>query len=175
MPRGRPKKQLDPLDQLAADANADPKKIIALMLWKDRHRNPDMAVQIKPEDVQGFTDCVNYLEVEAEVVIVRPQGHPGTPGAPAVGKRRAIPARPAEGPRSWVAVNLVRKGTADCIKPIENNEEDAKRSDQAEEFRRFRDRASGLARDLLNGIASGSYSTSVMQEAAQALNALARG
>jgi hypothetical protein len=175
-PKGKPRKQQpsDPLDQLAAEGNADPKRIIALMLWQDRHRNPDMARQITERDVKGFADSMKYMEVEPEILIVRPQGHPGTPAYPAVGKRKAIPARAPEGPRQWVAVNLVRKGTQDGIKPIENNEEDAKRRDQAEEIRRWRDKAPQLARDLIDGANRGTYSTAVMAEAAQALNAMAR-
>lgn len=174
---GRPKgskKVLDTLDQLAADGNANPRRIIALLLWQDRHRNPEMSRQITENDLKGFTDCVNYLETETDVVILRPQGHPGTAGVPAVGKRRAVPARPAEGPRAWVTVNLVRRGTMDSVKPIENNEDDARLRDQAEDVRRWRDKAAGIARELISGAASGSYSTSVMQEAAQALNVLAR-
>lgn len=165
----KPKK--DALDKLA---EADPREIIALILWKDRHRNPDMAVQITEKDLAGFRACVDYLEVEPEVSIIRPQGRPAQVAIPAAGKRRGTPARPAEPPRPFVAVNLVAKGTMNAIKPIENNEEDAKIRDQTDALRRYRDKANELASVLLRDVASGQFSTSTIQEAAQALVAMAR-
>jgi hypothetical protein len=167
-----PKKDL--LDRLAEDGNRDPRLIIGLMLWQDRHRNPEMARQITERDLRGFTDGMTYLEVTPDVVIVRPQGRPAQEAIPAQGKRRAVSARPAEPARPFVAVNLVRKGTMDSIKPIENNEEDARLRDQAAMVTRWRDKAPGIARELLAGIASGTYSTATMQEAVDALTALAR-
>lgn len=165
----KPKK--DALDKLA---EADPREIIALMLWKDRHRNPDMALQITEKDIEGFRACVDYLEVEPDVSIFRPQGRPAQAAIPPQGRNRGVPARPAEPPRPFVAVNLVAKGTINAIKPIENNEEDAKLRDSGEELRRWREKAPFIAQQMLSDIASRQYSTATMQEAAQALSALAR-
>lgn len=165
----KPKK--DVLDKLA---EADPKEIIALMLWKDRHRNPDMAEQITEKDIAGFRACTDYLGVDPEVAIFRPQGRPAQAAVPAAGRNRAVPARPAEPARPFVAVNLVAKGTMNAIKPIENNEEDAKVRDQADALRRYRDKAGSLASQLMQDVAAGQFSTSTIQEAAQALVALAR-
>lgn len=163
-----------PKDALDLLAEGDPRSIIALMLWKDRHRNPDMAVQITEKDIAGFDACCAYLEVTPEVRIVRPQGRPAQAAIPAQGPRRAVPGRAAESPRPFVAVNVVRKGTQDGIKPIENNEDDARLRDRANELRRFRDNAPTLAAQMLKDAASGQFSTSTIQEAAQALTALAR-
>lgn len=161
----------DALDQLAA---ADPREIIALMLWKDRHRNPDMALQITEKDIAGFRACVDYLDVVPEVSIIRPQGRPAQAAVPASGRNRAVPARPADPPRPFVAVNLVAKGTMNAIKPIENNEEDAKVRDREDNLRRLRDKAPSLASQLMQDVAAGQYSSSTIQEAAQTISALAR-
>lgn len=165
----KPKK--DALDQLAA---ADPREVIALLLWKDRHRNPDMAVQITEKDIVGFRACVNYLEVEPEVAIFRPPGRPAQAGIPAAGNRRATPARPAEPPRPFVSVNLVAKDTMNAIKPIESNEEDAKLSDQGNAYRRAKDLAPSVANTLARDVNSGQFSTATILEAAQLLTTLAR-
>lgn len=165
------KAKKDALDQLA---EADPREILALILWKDRHRNPEMAVQISEKDLKGFRDCMTYLEVTPEVVVFRPQGRPAQPAIPAAGNRRGTPARPAEPPRPFVAVNLVAKGTMNAIKPIENNEEDAQLRDAGDARRRYADRAPVIAQALMGGIASREYSTATMQEAAEALMALSR-
>jgi hypothetical protein len=63
----------DPLDELAT---GDLKRIIALMLWKQRHENPEMAVLINRKDLKGLRDCAAYLEVEPDVRIFRRQGDP---------------------------------------------------------------------------------------------------
>jgi hypothetical protein len=64
------KQALDPLDALA---QGDPLRVIALMLWKNRHREPDMYVQITERDIEGFEACVNYLKVKPTVLIKRPR------------------------------------------------------------------------------------------------------
>lgn len=166
---------MDQLDQFAQEAAKDPRKVIALMLWKERFRNPEMALQITEHDIKGFNDCVQYLEVTPDVLIVRPQGRPAQDAVPAQGKRRAVPARAGEPPRPFVAVNMVAKGTVNSIKPIENNEEDAKRRDEAEALRRVRDRAAGIAAALMADLAQSQFSTNTVREAAAALQTLARG
>lgn len=164
-------KAVDALDQLA---EGDPRRVIALMLWKDRHRNPDMAVQITEKDITGFDECCAYLEVKPEVSIVRPKGRPAQAPIAAQGQRRAVPGRAAEPPRPFVAVNVVQKGTQNAIKPIENNEEDARLRDRADALRRYRDNAQALSSQLLKDAASGQFSSSTIQEAAQALLSLAK-
>ena len=45
----------NPLDRLVA---SDPKRAIAMLLWKNRHANPELNVQITEQDIKGFDDCV---------------------------------------------------------------------------------------------------------------------
>lgn len=160
----------DALDLLA---EGDPKKIIALMLWRERFTNPDMSLQISEQDLKGFDDCVTYLGVEPEVSIYRPQGRPAQEAIPASPGKRGIAARPAEPPRPFVFVGVTDK-QGNQLKPIENNEEDADRRDQANEIRRYRDKAGQLSSLLLGMCQSGTFSTSEIQEAARALTILSR-
>lgn len=160
----------DALDLLA---EGDPKKIIALMFWRERFRNPDMSLQITEQDLKGFEDCVTYLGVEPDVSIYRPQGRPAQEAIPASPGKRGIAARPAEPPRPFVFVGVTDK-QGNQIKPIENNEEDADRRDQANELRRYRDKAVQLSSLLLGMCQSGTFSTSEIQEAARALTILSR-
>lgn len=161
----------DPLDQLAA---GDIGRVIALMLWKDRHRNPDLSVHITAQDIAGFEACVRYLEVTPEVKILRPPGRPAMPAIPPSRTNpNGWPARPAEAPRPHVFVGLVQKGSLDGFKPIENNEEDARRRDQANRLRRLKETGPGLAREMVAMAQSGTFSTATIEEAAQAIMDLA--
>ena len=166
----KPPKPLDPLDALAA---ADPREVIALMLWRDRMRNPELALQIGEEELEQYTACIRYLKVAPQVRIFRPQGVPAQDAIPATGNRRAVPARAAIPPRPYVIVSLVDKD-GNAIKPIESTQENYDASLERERVRRFRDNAPQLAQQLLNMAKSGEYSLAVMQECADALIALAR-
>lgn len=148
--------------------------VLALVLWKDRHRNPDMTVLIREEDIKGFSDCTTYLKLKPAVRIVRPKGAPAMPAVAATRTRSAVPARPAEPPRPWVVVGVVEAGTENIIKPIENSEAGALLRDQADAVRRARERAPMLAQQLLADATAGVFSTAMIHEAAQALTALAR-
>ena len=164
----------DLLDQFAEQAAADPKRAMQLLLWKQRFENPDMAVIVKEADIVGFDQACAYLEVTPDVAVVRPQGLPARPAIPAEGKRRAVPAFAGEAPRPFVVVSLVKKGTKDQIKPIENNEQDAQRRDEANALRKVKDSAAGLAAALLGDLAQNQFSTATIREAAQALQTLSR-
>lgn len=164
------KPKLDPLDALA---QGDTKRIIALLLWKRRLQNPDMAEQITEEDLKGFDDCMTYQEIEPDVLIERPQGTPAQPMIPAAANRRAVPARPATPPRPFVRVVLVEKGTENGIRPVENNEEDFDAAKQMEQVRHARDNAQSLATRLVQQARTGEFSLSDMQDAAEALLTMA--
>ena len=161
------------MDALDTIASADPKEIIALLLWKDRFRNPDMAVQITEQDITKFRACTDYLEVRPTVSIHRPQGRPAHPRAPATATRSAIPPSPAESPRPFVVVQLLDQD-GHAFKPIENNDEDAKTRDQSNELRKYRERGASIASQLIGELRSGTIIDSTIMEAAQALAALAR-
>lgn len=163
------KPKQDALDALAA---ADPREAIALMLWKNRMANPDLAVAIDENDLKGYTDCIQYLKVKPQVRIFRPQGLPAQDAIPAGPGRRAVPARAAGAPKPYVMVVLTdQKG--DAIVPVENNEDDYQRRQQQSQLIRYRENAPSLAAQLLQQARSGEYSLAVMQECADALVALA--
>lgn len=160
---------MDPLDAAAAD----PLRALALILWQDRMRNPDLYRQITENDIQGLDDCTRYLKVKPRVVIERPQGLPAQEAIPAQGNRRAVPARAATPPKPFVIVKLVdEKG--DAIRPVENNQEDYDAAQAAGQVAKARSDASMLANQLINQARTGEYSLAIMQEAANALLILSR-
>ena len=163
--------QLDALDALAA---GDPLKIVALMLWKARRREPDLYVQIDEQDIKGFDDCMSYLKVKWHVSIERPPGLPGQDAIPAGHGRRAVPARAGTGPKPYVAVVLVDERTGDAIRPVENNNDDYDLSQQAVRVRKARDQAQQLANRLMEQGRTGEFSLSDLTDAADALLILAQ-
>lgn len=161
---------IDPLDQLAAD----PKRVLALILWQRRLANPDMFIQINPKDLEGFDACVNYLEVKPDVLIRRPAGVPAQDAIPAVGKRRAVPARAAIPPRPYVVVTLVEEGTENVIRPVENNEADFNRAGEEAKIRHARDQAPELAQQILKMGNGQEVSLAICRDAAECMMLLAR-
>lgn len=160
---------IDPLDRVADD----PMFVIALMLWQNRMRHPDLYAKIEPNDIKGFEDCVQFLKVNWQVRIERPAEIPAQEAIPAHGNRRAVPARPAIPPRPYVIVNLVDERTGDAIKPIENNQADYDVAQQAAAVRKAKDNAPMLAGSLMEQARSGNFSLSEMTDAANALLTLA--
>jgi len=169
----KPRKAVKP-DPLDALAEGDLKRVIALMLWKARLREPDMYVQITENDIKGFEDCVAYLKVKPEVMVKRPPGLPAQAAIPATGNRRAVAAREATPPKPFVIVTLVEDGTENVIRPVENNQEDYDIAQDAAHVRKARDQAPALAERIVNQARSGEFSLSEIQDAADALIILAR-
>lgn len=169
--QGQMPKPADPLDEFAA---ADPKAVMALMLWKARLREPDLFVQITEKDLEGFHACMRYLKVIPDVRIHRPQGLPATPAVPATAHRSAIPAREATPPKPFVMVTLVEKGTDNGIRPVEDNQDDFEASELAVLVRKASDNAQTYADRIVNAANSGEFSLSEMRDAAEALLILAR-
>jgi hypothetical protein len=169
----RKPKASHPLDALAKDTM----RAIALMLWKDRKRNPDMAVMLDEKDMQGFEDCVKFLGVTPEVQIFRPEGTPAQEAVPAAHGRRAVPARAATPPKPFVVVTVLgrdRKGVTGPIRAVENNQEDYDQQQEAEKIKRIRELAPQIAGRILQQARSGEFSTSDLEDAANALVTLAR-
>lgn len=161
-------------DQLDELAEGDPRKVIALMLWQARHRNPELAVQLTLKDINAFEKSCAYLGVVPDVLIVRPEGRPAQIAIPEQHGKRAVPARPAEPPRPFVLVGLVKKGTTDGFRAIESEESEAQLRDEATRLRRAKERAPLLAALLVQMAVSSTYSSSEVQEAAQVLQVLAQ-
>lgn len=171
---GGPAVAVAPKDALDALALGPAKDVIALMLWKNRHNEPELNVQITERDLVGFKACCEYLHVTPEIRIVRPQGMPGHGGIPATRTRSAIPPQESTPPKPYVTVCLVERGTENAIRPVENNEQDWAAAEEAKNFNRARDRALQLAGELQRAAATGDFSSSILNEAAQCLAALAR-
>lgn len=169
----------DPLDAFIEAANADPRRAIAVMLWRARMSNPDMYVRVEEKDLKGLQDCVDYLKVKPAILIHREPGQPAQPAIPATKDRRAVPARMATPAKPYAVIALVEQDkqgnpSMNMIKPVENNQEDYDRSLETAALRRARDIAPDLAVRLLNASRTGDFSSSDLQEAADALTRLAR-
>lgn len=165
--------ELDALDLFVQEARRNPLRAIMLMLWRARMHNPDMYVRVDEKDLKGFADCVAYLKVRPTVIIHREPGIPAQPGEPATGNRRAIPAREAVAPKPYAVIALVEerdgKATMNMVKPVENNQDDYDRSLAIAAQKRARDQAPDLASRLMNAARSGDFSSSDLQDAANAL------
>jgi hypothetical protein len=170
----KPAEPPQPKDALDALALGPVKDIVALMLWKNRHNEPDMAVKLTEHDLRGFRACVEYLRVVPEVRIVRPQGLPGHGGIPVTRTRSAIPPQEPTPPKPYIVIALVEKGSENAIRPVENNEEDFAAAAEAREFRHARDIALQIAGQLQRDVATGNYSSSTIDEAVKCLVALAK-
>lgn len=168
--------QKDPLDVLA---EGDPRDVMALMLWKVRHRYPQMSMEITKRDIDQFKASLDYMGVKVGVAIVHPQGRAASPGRKAEGDKPAVPPRPAEPPRPWIFVGVVEKDeggdlTMNTVTPIESDEEGAAQRDQQLRLQKMRDRAPMIANALIQMANSNSISTSEMGEAARLLQDFAR-
>lgn len=151
------------LDTLAA---SDPKQIIALLLWKERHTNPEMVVQINESDIKGLADCTTYLGIEADVRIYRRPAlppHDAIPGTPGRAGVNAFPGMPAA---DFVTVAMVAKGTEDTFRPIENNEKDAEIAERIRNRQRLVANATPIANRVKNSAAVGDFSQNDIMELA---------
>jgi hypothetical protein len=137
----------DPLTALATGSLRD---ILCLVLWKNRHNDPEMAVHLTEHDMRGLQDCARHLGVTPDVRIAKSQA------------------------RNLVVVALVDKGTENAIRAVENNEADYAAAQEAKAFRTARESAMRIAAQLQQDAATGNFSTSTFNEAAQCLVALAK-
>ena len=161
------------MGQFLERAQANPAVALQLLLWKQRHQNPDMSVTITEADVQAFQACVDYLEVEPVIKMFQPGGLPERPGFTKKDGTQ-MPARPAVPPREECVVQLTDKN-GNAITPIEQSTEEQAKSRQARAVQDARAKAPGLVADLNQMLARGETSTALFQEATSALLTLARG
>lgn len=175
-----PKKiQKDALELWVEAARANPERAVAMMLWANRIRVPDMFVRVDAQLIKGYEDCMQYLKVKPRVVIHREQAIPASPAQPAAGNRRAIPARPEIPAKEYAVITLVEEGkdgkpTMNGIVPVENNQADYDAAQEAARIRAARDKAQGLADALLAAAQTGNYSSTDLRDASEALVLLAR-
>lgn len=153
-----PKKAV-PKTPLEAFAQANSAQHIALMLWANRFYNPELTVKITEDDLKAYMDCMGYLKVEPEVkIVLRP---------------------------NYVGITLVQKGTeikddkgqvvseGNAIKPVENNEADFVKAERFERIKAIRERAPELANRLKIDAQAGTFSSDMVNEAAETIIALA--
>jgi hypothetical protein len=168
----------DALDRFVEQAKHDPLQAIAMMLWRARMQNPDMYVRVEERDLKAYAECMAYQKLKATVIIHREPGSPAQAAIPASHGRRAVPGREATPPKPYVVIALVEekdgKPTMNAVKPVENNQDDYDRSLEAAARRRARDQAQDLAAQLLNASRTGDFSSSAMQDAANALVLLSK-
>lgn len=162
---------VDPLDALVA---AGPERVAQLLLWKDRIRNPELGVQITAEDIKGFAECTQYLDIKPALLIWRRPAVEAQPGQPATARRRGVAPTPAMPAAPFVTVRLVVQGTHDGFKPIENNERDYDAAAQAEKVRRLKQDLQEWAPSVRAMIASGDFSTAALTDFVEGAVALAR-
>ena len=148
-----PKKAV-PKSTLEAFEQATPPQIIAMMLWKARHQNGELAVIVTEDDIKAYSECMEYLKATPEVKIVLR--------------------------KKYVGIVLVEKDTGDAsspgnaIKPIENNEVDADKAEAADRIRRIKERAPDLANRLKIDAQAGTFSSDMVTEAADTILTLVR-
>lgn len=164
---------LTPMAKLTADIQATPTLAVQLILWKQRHSNPDMSVLITEDDLQGFRACVDYLEVEPTLRCFQPGGRPERP---AFKKKDGteVPAQPAIPPREECVVQLTDKG-GNAITPIERSSEEQAKGRQGREVQQIKSKVPGLVADLRQMSMRGETSSAMLEEACGALLIMARG
>jgi len=156
-------------DELDQFAQGNHERALQLVLWKHRHLSEEMTVIVTREDIQAFDQCMKYQSAHPQILLYRPEGQPATPAIPAVGNRRAVPARPAEPPRPYVIVSLVERGTRNTIKPIENNEVDYEKGEIGRQLQVTRRNIPDYAAALRRTAATGDFSSGTLEDIARAL------
>ena len=154
-----PKKAI-PKTPMQAFAQASSHDHIALLLWKGRIENPDLSVQITEADLKAFHDCMTYLKVEPEVKVFE---HRGRTVIALLEKDSVI--------KDKKTGEVVSQGNA--IRPVENNEADFAKSQQAENYRMVKQGATQLAVAIRNQAAQGEFSADMIQQAAETIMILA--
>ena len=125
----------------------DTDRAIKQILWAYRHTEPNLCVHVTPKDVEALDQCLNYLEAEAKVRMVK------TPGG-------------------WTIVMTDKDGNA--IVPVENNEADLDKSIAANRRRAVQESVGALASRVKNAALTGEFSSSEVAELADAALLLAK-
>lgn len=180
----RSKKQMDELD---AFAQSGAENALMMVLWKVRHQYPEMAIPITADDLQAFQKSVEFTKQRPAIAIYRRPAQEARPGIPAAGKRKPIPAFPAQAAGKSVVVMVVEHGTdimdasgvmlspGNTIRPVESDEREHEKAQKQRVVKAARERAVQLAAELSRDASLGMYSDARIREAAQALVTLAAG
>lgn len=175
-----------PMDALVAD----PMKMMAVLLWKNRIQNPDMGVGITPKDLEGFAQAVQYLDVQAQVRTFRRNENAYVQMVDAASKvvvRRKVGAKDKDGNDIVVDKDFdlevvggkyalepgdVIVSIGNSIRPIENNEADYDAAARAERVRQAKVSAPALAMQVKNGAIAGTISKEMVCEVCDALTTI---
>lgn len=162
------KAKLDPLDHFAAHGDH-----LAQVLWQIRHEYPNFTLKITQPDIQAFWDSNNYLKVEPKVTVTRPQGRPAVAAVPATATASARPAMDAEPPRDYVIIQLTDQA-GNGIVPVENNEADYEKGQQARKREMAAQQVATLATGVRNAARGGEFSESDIVDLCEAALTLIR-
>lgn len=127
----------------------DALQMLGLVVWKFRHQLPALVVQITPADRKGLKDSLGYNEQTMKVNI--------------------------EQRGENTLIHLTDWETGNQIIATENNEADLDRAQSKANLMAIRQNAPQLVAQLRNDVATGNFSTSIVEEACQALEILSRG
>lgn len=183
------KKPAPPKDPLQALAE-DPVQLLAHLLWQRRIEAPELSIVITPKDREGLGQCLEYLEKKADVrafvrgdrVLVQMVDAGSKPVVRRIVDKLVsgqVVKAPDDVPVEWKDGAVVTEpgdtivGVGDCIRPIENNEQDYDAAARAERIRNIKSGAARLAAEVKSSAAAGTFSTAMVSEVCDALMTLA--
>lgn len=143
--------------------------MVAMLFWKQRHSNPDLAITLTKADVDGFQQSLAYNKQEPIVIVdVRRPFMPGD----------KVPKDAVESAedvlKTYLAIRLVDKVTTDPIVINENNEADLEKGEKAKQLRRIAEMAHVLVTRLQSEDAAGVASRQSINDVCTAFLDLAR-
>lgn len=161
----------DPIDALVELSKTDLQRAMMLVLWKMRFDNPGFTVEIHPQDLRAFDECVEYLAITPTLQVMRPGGAPARESF-TTARGQTVPAKPAIPPKPYVVVQMT-DDQGHTFVAIENNTADYERQQQAKASDQVRANARSVATQLQAMASSGTFSTATINDAARALLLLA--
>lgn len=184
MPRAKKSKPTDALDTFVSQGA---ERALMLVLWKVRHHYPEMAIPITTADIEAFDASCRFTKQEPCIRVFRRPAIPASPGQPAVGKRREVPASSAKPAGKVATILLVAKDTeivdpvthimsspGDAIRPVESDEKDHEHAAMLRDVRRIKETAPQLAREVMTDASTGTFSSAKVQELCQAVVTMAK-
>ena len=125
----------------------DEDRAIMQILWANRHNEPNLCVHVTPKDVEALDQCLEYNKQAPVVKMIKT-------------------------PTGWTIVLVDQDGNA--VTPIENNEDDLVLAQQARKRQSVKDGIGSLANRIKNAAAIGEFSSSEIEELADAALLLAK-
>ena len=152
--------KVKPIEQRLAitfDDTSDQRHLaLGIILWKQRIANPELTVEITPDDLASLRACAEYLSVKPAVRIYRPV------------QLATNTLRPG------FYVQLVDEATGSTFKPIESDEKEFDRSQAAAKWRATKESIPDLVRTVKASMARGETSDYVLNELCDAAMLIAQ-